>query len=259
MPISKKWQLYVLISLLAAVLAVGHWQQNKSSFNKNLANNPSNNQNNSFLQAQFDPKTEATTDEEIANANLPASFLIANFPFQTQAPFVNWDVLHEEACEEASVILAAYYLKEKSLSADTMEQEIQKLVQWENDNWNGKLDLTAEEAGQLAKINYNLNYQTIKNTNLTELKKQIAAGHPVIVPAAGRLLGNPNFRGAGPIYHMVVAIGFKDNNIIVQDVGTRNGDHYVYNENIFYNAWHDWAGSPGNIAQGAKNILILTK
>ena len=57
---------------------------------------------------------------------------------------------------------------------------------------------------------------------------------------------------------MVVAIGYDEKNIIVQDVGTRNGDHYVYNAKIFENAWHDWAGSGENIETGAKNLLILT-
>lgn len=254
MPTPKKWQFYILIGLLAAVLAIGHWQQNSSFLNQPL----NSNQNNNFLEAQFNPETQTTTTEEIEAKNLPEDFLINSVPFQTQAPFANWDELHDEACEEASVILVEYYLKGKSLAADTMDEQILQMVDWQIKNWGGHHDITAAKTLELAQNFYGLKGRVIQNANLGTLKKQIAAGHPVIVPAAGRLLGNPNFRGEGPPYHMVVAIGYDENNIIVQDVGTRNGDHYVYNQKIFDNAWHDWTGSPDNIAEGAKNLLILT-
>lgn len=249
-----KRKIYLIVILVLFLGGCYWWVRHQTTVDPSIGIYQSD-----YLKSQFNPETEATAEEEIVSESLPEKYLITNFPFQTQAPFANWDALHEEACEEASIILATYYLKKQVLSAETMEQEIQKLVAWENDNWDGVLDITVEQAGRLAKANYDLNYKAIKNTNITELKKQIAAGNPVIVPAAGRLLGNPNFRGAGPVYHMVVVIGYDEKNIIVQDVGTRNGNHYVYNQKIFYNAWHDWAGTPEVIESGAKNLLILTK
>ena len=89
------------------------------------------------------------------------------------------------------------------------------------------------------------------------IKKEISENHPVILPTAGRLLGNPYFRQPGPIYHMVVAIGYSGNTIIVQDVGTRRGENYKYNENILFNAIHDWTGVPENINSGPKNMLVF--
>jgi hypothetical protein len=250
----KKWHFIILIGTLVAILAIGFWQQKHSSLNQNVDSN----RNNSFIKAQFNPET-TTTAEETPAANLPTSFLIADFPFQTQAPLTNWDALHEEACEEASITLVDYYLKNQGLSAETMNTQILKLVDWQEKNWGGHFDLTAAQTLSLAENFYGLKGQVISNATIADLKKEIAAGHPVIVPTAGRLLGNPNFSGAGPVYHMVVAIGYDKNNIIVQDVGTRNGEHYIYNQKIFYNAMHDWPGSPDNIADGGKNVLILTK
>jgi len=248
-----RYKLYIFLVLLVLILVAGYLVSRQSP--QKTAESGSSS---AYLRPDLTPETTQTTDEPTQNT-LPDKFLIKNFPFQTQAPFANWDALHEEACEEASVILAAFYLLGKDLSTELMEQEIQKLVQWENENFNGVVDINVEQAGQLAKANYGLGYKVIKNSNIAELKKQIAAGNPVVIPAAGRLLGNPNFRGEGPVYHMVVAIGYDEDTIIVQDVGTRNGNHYEYNHMIFYNAWHDWAGAPENILTGAKNMLILTK
>lgn len=246
----KKHSVVILIAILAAVLGVGSIWRTRNSV-KNIADNITASPVVSSIPVV------SNSSAPISTPAIPDNFLIKNVPFQSQAPLGIWDNLHNEACEEASIIIVDYYLNGKSLPSDTMEQEIQKLVQWENDNWGGPPSITADQAGQLAHANYGLNYQVIKNVSIDDLKAQIAAGHPVIVPAAGRLLGNPNFRSPGPAYHMVVAIGYTKNTIIVQDVGTRNGDHYVYNYQIFYNAMHDWVGAEDNIETGPKNILVL--
>ena len=62
----------------------------------------------------------------------------------------------------------------------------------------------------------------------------------MIVPAAGRLLGNKYFQQPGPVYHMLVVKGFtSDGKIITNDVGTRRGQNYVYDEDVFLNAIHE--------------------
>lgn len=193
-------------------------------------------------------------------AVIPDSYLIENFPFQSQAPFANWDQLHDEACEEASLILTYYYISGKSISVNEMEDQIQKMVQWEIENWGSHKDLTIKETADLAKGFYNFsNFEIKNNITIDDIKSEISSGHPVIVPTAGRLLGNPNFRSPGPVYHMVVVIGFSGNTMIVQDVGTRNGNQYQYNEKIFYNAIHDFPGNADNIETGQKTMLIFGK
>lgn len=248
MSIQEKWKFYIIISILTVVLTFGHWQGKNS--NQNAIE-----KTNEFFPATFLPETVNIPDK----TDLPSDFLIPDFPFQTQAPLVNWDELHDEACEEASIILVNYYLNDKNISAEEMDTQILKMVDWQMKNWGEHKDLTAAETLELAQNIYHLDGKIIADTNIDVLKQQIAAGHPVIVPTAGRLLGNPNFRSPGPVYHMVVAVGFNDKNIIVQDVGTKNGEHYAYNQKIFANAWHDWAGSGETIEQGARNMLVLSK
>lgn len=203
------------------------------------------------------PSPEVTEDADSQSQEIPSSYLIKNFPFQSQAPFGDWDKLHDEACEEAAVILVQYWQKGKSLSAETMDDQILKMVDWEIKNWGEHKDLTVKETAEMAKEFYGLSMTPKYGITIDDIKKQIAQDNPVIIPTAGRLLGNPYFRQPGPVYHMLVAIGYEGNNIIVQDIGTRRGDHYKYNKEVLYNAIHDWNGTEESINNGRKAMLVF--
>jgi len=90
-----------------------------------------------------------------------------------------------------------------------------------------------------------------------DLKKELAAGNPVIIPAAGRLLSNPNFTGAGPLYHVLVLIGYNSKGFIANDPGTRRGEKYFYSYNVLYNAIHDFPGSKEKILEGRKAMVVI--
>jgi uncharacterized protein YvpB len=90
-----------------------------------------------------------------------------------------------------------------------------------------------------------------------DLKKYLAKGNPVIVPAAGRELKNPNFTAPGPLYHNLVLVGYDKNIIITNDPGTRKGRGYIYDMDVLYNAIHDFPGKPENIIQGRKAMIVL--
>lgn len=138
-----------------------------------------------------------------------------------------------------------------------MDSEILRMVDWEIKNWGSHKDLTIKETAQMAKEFYGLRLTSKYDITIADIKEEVSQNHPVIVPTAGRLLGNPYFRQPGPIYHMLVVIGYSGNNLIVQDIGTRRGEHYQYDQVILFNAIHDWNGSPENIEQGQKAMLVL--
>ena len=250
-----KKKILILISLLLVVLAGGFLINRRFDKTRGTLPAPSIESSN----RSFSPSPEKSLNPLSPEASsLPDAYLIKNFPFQPQAPYANWDELHDEACEEASVIFVYYYLKNIAIDASVMEEQIQKMVAFEIDKFGSHKDLTVQETGEVAKGFYGLeNFRIENNITLEDIKGEVAQNHPVIVPAAGRLLGNPYFRSPGPLYHMVVVIGYQGNNIIVQDVGTRRGDHYEYNQKIFFNAIHDWNGAPETIEQGKKTMLVF--
>lgn len=246
----KLLKLIIILLVLFFVLWIGYnYKLNqKSSFDNSMKSEDN------FILSVMIPETSETKTEQVS---IIENYVIKNFPWQSQAPLTNWDELHDEACEEASIVLVNNYLLGQSVSPEHMDQEILKMVTWEEKNFGGHFDLTVKQTLELAKKFYGLDGKIIKNGSNDILKNEIAKGNAVIVPTAGRLLGNPNFRSPGPVYHMVVAIGYDAKNIIVQDVGTRNGNHYIYNQEIFANAWHDWVGEPEKIEQGGRNMLVL--
>ena len=245
-------RVYILIALFVLLIGAGFFV-NKKFNDKSVIN-----QNHSLLDYFKKPVTIPQNDQN-QNGSIPASYKITNVPFQPQAPFGTWDQLHDEACEEASVVIAKYYLEGKSLSPEEMNQEIIQMVDWEIKNWGSHKDLTAAETVELEKSYYGLNGLEAKAINsVDDIKYEISQNHLVIVPAAGRLLGNPYYRSPGPIYHMLIVTGYSSNIIITNDIGTRRGGNYEYAENIFYNAIHDWNGSPENI-EGGQKVMIVVK
>lgn len=251
-----KKKLIVLISAFVLVLAIGFFLNIKYYSPQNSPQatpTPSSN-----ISVKPTPTNTETSTPQPTTSSIPESYLIKNFSFQSQAPYANWDELHDEACEEAALILVYYYLNDKTLSAATMEEQIQKMVSWEIENYGSHKDLTIQETGNLAKSFYSMsNFKIENDISIEDIKREVANNHPVIIPTAGRLLGNPYFRSPGPVYHMLVVIGYNGNTIIVQDIGTRRGDHYEYNEKILYNAIHDWNGTSDNIQNGKKTMLVF--
>jgi VanZ family protein len=207
------------------------------------------------IEAQKPEMGQASTDPD-AQA-IPKNIFI-KVPFTTQAPLVNWDALHEEACEEASLIMIKYYLDKKPLSKNIAEKEIQALVAYENKNYGDFKDTTAIETMKLAEDYYEIeNLKVIYDFKAEDIKRYLAEGRPIIVPVAGRDLGNPNFTPPGPLYHNLVLVGYDGDMIITNDPGTRKGEGYKYNVEVLYGAIHDFPGRPEDIRKGQKAMIVL--
>jgi uncharacterized protein YvpB len=191
------------------------------------------------------------------NLAIPASVQIS-VPFTTQAPFANWDPLHEEACEEASLIMVKHFLDKTNINSEEQaEEEIKALVAWETEH-GYKEDVTLEEIAEIAEAYYGLKNSTITTgITINDIKMALVAGKPVIIPAAGRILPNPNFRNGGPNYHMLVVTGYDEEGFITNDPGTRKGYNFRYTYEGLYNAIHDF--TEGDMLKGPKRMLIFTK
>lgn len=203
-------------------------------------------------------KNTANTNVKVnANTNavaIPDTFNL-KVPFTTQAPDANWDEVHEETCEEASAITVHYYYEGKTFTTAIAEKELQDFVAYENRTLGFYKDTTAEQTADLMKSYWGYDrVDVIENPTALQIKEHIAAGRPVIVPSAGRQLGNPNFKAPGPLYHMLVIRGYTKTEFITNDVGTRKGENYRYSIETIMNALHDWNG--GDVDNGAKRIIV---
>ncbi len=189
---------------------------------------------------------------------IPAQFNLA-IPFTPQAPHANWALPYQEACEEASAyMVSGYYTGMESglIDADIADAELLELVAFEQDFLGIYLDTTALETVNFIDAFYQYGSFFELDPTVEEIKAEIAAGRPVIVPAAGKLLGNPFFSGDGPLYHMFVIKGYTENAFIVNDPGTRNGESFVYDIDVIMNAMGDWNG--GSPESGAKVVIFTS-
>ena len=195
--------------------------------------------------------------EDVGTAELPAEYNLA-VPFTPQAPHADWSLPYQEACEEASSYMVyAYFSGAASglIDADVADAALLELVAFQEDFLGYYLDTTAEETALFIDAFYGLNAMVVEDPTVDQIKTEIAAGRPVIIPAAGRELGNPFFSGEGPLYHMLVIKGYADDTFIVNDPGTYRGENYVYSIDAIMDAMGDW--NNGDPASGAKRVIFV--
>jgi hypothetical protein len=180
-------------------------------------------------------------------------------PFTAQAPTANWDELHDEACEEASSIMAyAYFNNIAELPPTLVEKEIQKLTEWQQKNYNYYLSITTEETARMVEEVYGLKAEIV-DISEEVIKQALTDDKLVIFPAQGQKLGNPNFTPPGPIYHMLVITGYDDMNFITNDPGTRRGFNYKYSYDTLYAAAGNWSHSAHEVDLTNKKIILVSK
>jgi hypothetical protein len=197
---------------------------------------PTNNNPSDENGIVLDPVVEEPKDPVVQSATKDT--LVTFFP---QAPYGVWDELHSEACEEASMIMVDSYFDNTPLALNTMEQAILNSVKWQEQN-NYTVDVSARQVVDILKTLYDRDSTLITDVTAKSIKDEIDKGNLVIVPAAGRLLGNPYFSGQGPLYHMLVVRGYDDskNEFITNDPGTKRGEAYRYSYSTLIHAIHDW-------------------
>ncbi|MDO8583558.1 MAG: C39 family peptidase [bacterium] len=203
------------------------------------------------------PTAVSVTDPFSWKGALPTSKNLA-VPFLSQAPKQNWALPYQEACEEASVIMVdAFYRGMKSITPDQGDKDILALVSFEEKTLGKYLDTNAEETAQLVRSYFGYKNVVVREiVDTQDMKKAIANGFPVVIPAAGKLLDNPNFKNGGPLYHMLVIKGYtQDGRWITNDPGTRNGADFLYTDANLKESMHDWNG--GDVVHGKPMALVI--
>lgn len=252
----KNWPILVLLILLLAVSGILARTKVREYFlSKEKETPPPPNEKQEIAPVPTPPKEpEAPKPKEEV---LPFEFNL-DIPFTSQAPFAIWDEVHEQTCEEAAILMVNRYFKKQKISGpQDAEEELQKLVEWQNQKFGFFEDTTAEQTAQILEEYYGLEVQLIANPTINQIKKEVALGHPVVVPAAGRELKNPFFKQPGPIYHMLVLKGYTKDKFITNDPGTKRGENYTYKYQVVMDAMHDWNGIDN--ADGPKIAIVVRK
>ncbi len=200
--------------------------------------------------------TSALVDPFQWDGPLPAQINLA-VPFLSQAPNKDWSMPYQEACEEASMIMVNAFYEGQTTAFEPRDGDraILDLVRFEEER--GKTpDLTIAEVQEMmiAKWGYKVVIVTPEVT-INRIKAALAHGYPVILPADGKSLKNPNFRNGGPPYHMLVIKGYVGNQYwITNDPGTRLGADFTYPIEHLPEVAHDWNG--GDVPHGQARILV---
>jgi hypothetical protein len=193
----------------------------------------------------------------VINSTVAPDEKLLAVPFIPQAPLQNWDAVHEEACEEASILMIqAYFNGEHGvIASSTAESRIQSLIDFET-RLGFDVDVTAGEATEIIESRWpNLQAVVLPVDGVDFIKRLIANGFPVIVPADGKTLPNPNFKNGGPVYHMLVIRGYTKDSFITNDPGTRKGEKFLYRYDDLLNSVHDWNG--GDVKNGAPVMIVV--
>lgn len=234
--------------------------ENKIKQDESIIKNISSEKNNNSNIKEIVDINEKKEVEEISPPIKKINHLM---PFISQAPKGKWDKIHEEACEEASLLLAHYFIKGRELVlSEEAESDLQKLLNFTQNVYPKKEDINIQELNEVAKRYFNYeNFKILLDPKEIDLENILKNKSIIIMPASGRTLKNPYFKNPGPLYHMLVISGFDSERkvFITQDPGTKRGKNYEYPYEIIIDSIHDFDSNKEEILKGKKVILIVSE
>lgn len=189
-------------------------------------------------------------------------------PFTSQAPFAQWsDSRQQDGCEEAGAVMAMAWVKDqKTLSKAEAKKAIINISDFELKKYGEYRDVSLEDLRKWVFIDY-FKYdakkvRVVEKITLADIKKELAKGNLVLVPADGRALKNPYFTAPGPERHVLLIKGYdqKKKQFITNDAGTRRGENYRYSETVLFKAIRAYpTGYHLPIKKVEKKMLVVEK
>ncbi len=206
--------------------------------------------------------TEVTTSPRTAISLLKGTLVLGpsdvniEVPYTSQAPERDWAQPWQDACEEASALMLDAYYRNYGLSPLSAKDEIVKLIDWqEKKGWGTSIPIENIKIILQEYFKINRPIRLIANPTVTEIKKLVAAGKPVLAVVDGRLLKNPYYSGVGPVYHALIIRGYTNDVFITNDPGVNRGKNFPFPIEVLMNALHDW--NDGDVTHGMPMILVV--
>lgn len=191
-----------------------------------------------------------------STANEPTSTNV-NVPFTSQAPAGDWSEPWQNACEETSIYMISSFYTKDPIKRDQAIAQIKKILTVKNADIKISKDESLATISQLI-LDLKLPWTTTLVTDPTreQLKTELAAGRPIIVPVYAPALHNPHYAAVTPDYHVLVLTGYDDATgvFIVNDPGTKDGEGLRFPYDTLLGAIHDL--DPKNYTAGKKAVLF---
>jgi hypothetical protein len=165
-------------------------------------------------------------------------------PFYVQAPLAQWqDPIFQNACEEASMLMVADALQQKTRTTEEVTQEIKSIAAWQEKNIGTSVDTNAQAVAKTLEEYFGIVSVTVEE-NLTEerIRELLTEKAVVLVPLNGQKLANPHFTWPGPQTHMLVIFDYnpEKNTFVTHDPGTKFGSSYEYKAETLFQALGDY-------------------
>lgn len=178
-------------------------------------------------------------------------------PFTAQAPEGDWSQPWQDACEETSIYMVASFYADDAIRREEATARIRQILAAKEETFSPSKDESLETiAGIIEELDVPWRAELKENPTADDLKAELAAGRPVIVPVYAPELENPHYGTYGPRYHVLVLTGYDDaaGEFIVNDPGTKSGDGLRFPQQRFLDAIHDL--NPADKAAGRKAVLF---
>ncbi|HYD91309.1 MAG TPA: C39 family peptidase, partial [Flavobacterium sp.] len=176
---------------------------------------------------------------------LPAAVNL-DVPYVNEAPENIWTGSWKNGCEEAVIAMVdKYYQDIKTVSVSEAKIYLQNLFDVQKKTYGSDANSDVKRTQEIISNHASFRAQIINNPTVEDIKKELAAGRPVIGFHRGFDLGNKNipFLPTGSSYHTTVIKGYNQvqGKFITNDPGdSKEGLDHMYTYDVYMKSLHDY-------------------
>ncbi len=182
-------------------------------------------------------------------------------PYTSEIPLGSWVKPWNNACEEASMVMAeSYYFGNESMTKAVAVKYMTPIFKIEDKIFGSNADSDTVRTAKLLNDYLSVSATIKNNPTIEEIKDQLRRGKPVISFHYAKDIKNPyhHWRVGGSYFHVMVLVGFDDNTneFLVHDSGDPvTGAYHRYGYNLIMNTLHDF-NFKNHKADGPARVLF---